>query len=103
LLVRPAEEEAIVFGLSRAGYARKGKQLALFSGASAELVEAIPAAAWRLPDVELDALFDEAVPIKGFAHLVRPAPHHALLILARRVVEGRGALDQKRAGYIERA
>ncbi|MHB8294034.1 MAG: dTMP kinase [Acidimicrobiales bacterium] len=103
LLVRAPEETALVEGLSAHGFLRAGCQQARFRCGSVEMAEVIPAAYWCLPALELDDMFAMALPIAGLSHLVRPAPEHVLLILARRVVEGGGKLDCKRRSYLEAA
>ena len=103
LLVRPGEESAISAGLAAAGYVPKGVARARFSDCSAAGVDLVPAADWALPSDEVASLFDEALPIDGLHNLVRPAPHHVLLIVARRVLHGGGVLDAKRRGYVDHA
>ena len=95
LLARPAEERALVTALAAEGLAQKGRVWALFRNCSAYGIELVPASDWALPQGEVDALFDEARPIDGFENLVRPAPGHALLILARRLAGAGGRLDAK--------
>jgi thymidylate kinase len=51
----------------------------------------------------LDDLYADALPIEGYEHLVRPAPHHQLLILARRVAGADGRLDEKRRRRVDAA
>ena len=103
LLVRPAEERAISEGLAGAAFVTKGVARARFSDCSSAGVDLVPANDWALPAGEVAALFDDALPIDGFRNLVRPAPHHVLLIVARRVLHGDGALDAKRRRYVESA
>ena len=74
-----------------------------FSACGAEPVDLIPATHWELPEVELDALFADALPLDGFDRLARPAPHHLLLMLSRRLVQGDGRLDEKRRARVKRA
>ncbi|MFL5886918.1 MAG: dTMP kinase [Thermoleophilaceae bacterium] len=102
LLVRPADGEAIASALLGEGFTQRGHELARFAGCSVEAVELIDAMSWGLPVEELDALFAEALPLDGSSQVVRPAPHHAVLILARRVA-GDGALDEKRHARLEKA
>ena len=103
LLARPEQEAELVRGLTDAGFVRRGLELARFRDKTVELVDLVPSSDWALPDAELDALFSESIPIEPYRQLVRPAPHHVLLALARRIVEGSGVLDEQRRGYIERA
>jgi thymidylate kinase len=102
LLVRPAEEAAAGRSLREAGFLRHGPQWVRFSACKVEIVDLTPAAVWRLPDAELEALFADATPIEGLRWLARPAPHHTILILARRVARD-GALDAKRRARVDAA
>jgi thymidylate kinase len=101
LLVRPHEEETIVATLQHEGFVRRGRHWACFHACSVDSVEIVPASNWSLPDEELAALFAEARPIHPYERLVRPAPRHALLILARRVARSDGRLDPKRRQRLE--
>ncbi|HEV3228153.1 MAG TPA: hypothetical protein VGY97_01665, partial [Solirubrobacteraceae bacterium] len=101
LLVRSPEHGAIGEALARGGFERERDEWVRFAECSVEVVELVPAARWHLPDAELGALFDDAVAIDGFERLVRPAAHHALLILARRLAGGDGRLDAKRRARLE--
>ena len=101
LLVRPDSEGAIRAALGEAGFHSAGHQMVRFRRGTCEQVELYPASWWDLPPDEVTAVFDEAVALPGYAHLVRPSPVHTLLILGRRVVEGVGFLDDKRRRYVE--
>jgi thymidylate kinase len=101
LLVRPDEERALTSALREAGFEAKGSSWARFGGCEAEAVDLVPTARWRLAPDEIDALFDEAEPLPGHARLVRPAPAHTLLILARLL--GRRGLPEKRRARFEEA
>ena len=103
LLLPPGEEAAVEAALTAAGFLRRGATWARFADCTVDLVELTGAAAWRLPLAELDALFAEGKPLDGLTRLVRPAPHHAVLILARRVAGEGGRLDVKRHARLDRA
>jgi thymidylate kinase len=103
LLARPVQERQIASALSAQGFARSGAQWVRLQGCSGKSVDLVPAANWALPARELSALFSEAQQLGGLDHLVRPAPHHLLLILARRVVQGHRQLDDKLTTLIEQA
>jgi len=94
LLVRRPQEDTIASRLTTEGLSRRGVQWAAFRNCTAVGVDLIPAADWKLPPAELAALFEEAAAVPGFRHLVAPAPHHALLIAARRVARA-GSCDAR--------
>ena len=95
VLVRAPTEEPIRGALLKSGYIEHADQWARFHSATVDSLNYARASTWNLPAAELDALFDEGVPVAGFEHLARPAGHHALLILARQVVLGRGRVRDK--------
>lgn len=86
LLVRPGERRAIEAGLGSQGFASRHGVWARFAAGEIEVVDLTASSAWRLPAAELDALFGEAIAIEASGRVCRPAPGHALLILARRVI-----------------
>lgn len=86
LLVRPAELEAIRLALGNEGFVPARNVLVRFRLSRCEMVELTPADSWELPSDELEALFAEARPLEGMRRLVRPSPHHALLIQARKAL-----------------
>jgi thymidylate kinase len=94
LLVRDEDLDALRSALDGEGFRSRDEEWVRFAGGSAEAVDLMPASEWRLPAAELDELFRTALPIDGFARLVRPAPGHALLVLAR--LTGLGPLPEKR-------
>jgi len=105
LLVRPPELRALAAELTAQGLHRRGLEWALFFDCTVYAVEMVPAGRLCLPPAELVSLFEEAIPIDGplrLTRLVRPAPHHVLLLLARRLVRD-GALAPKRRPRIDRA
>jgi len=103
LLLRPAAEAALAAALPQEGFVSKRGIWARFRACTVEIIEAVPAASWRLPAGELSALFEQAVPLEGCRHLVRPAPHHRLLVLAVKVARERAHLDGKRRQRLEEA
>jgi thymidylate kinase len=103
LLVREPEARAIDAGLASAGFDRREREWVRFASGSAEIVELTTAASWQLPSDELDRLFGDAREIEGLHNLVRPSAHHTLLILARRLADGDGLLNDKLRGRLERA
>lgn len=117
LLVPPSQEPVLESVLERLGFVRQlvppfpGYPLgfsiwARFRGCDADAVDAVPLGSFELPRAEVDRLFAEARPIPGFARLVRPAPHHVLLILAHNFMDptdARAALPAGRRRRVERA
>jgi len=55
---------------------------------SALAIDMNPMRRWGLPPHEQRAVVAEAVPIEGYRNFARPAPHHVLLMLARRLATG---------------
>src|SRR5207244_12000586 len=97
-LVRPPELRAVAAHLTEEGLCRRGLEWARFFDCSAYAVELVPAERLCLPPAELSLLFDEARPIDGppsVPHLLRPDPHHVLLLQARPLVRD-GTLAPKR-------
>lgn len=105
LLVRDGEERLLTEALRAEGYirARRAWVRPATLHDEADAVELVAAHEWGLPDHALDDLFAQALPIEGLTRLVRPAPHHAVLILARRVSRGDGVLDERRRSRLESA
>ncbi len=96
ILARSPERDRIEQALLAAGLVRKGSSFALFRTCSAYGVELFVAEQF-LPEEALNDLFAQALPLKGFAALSRPAPAHALLILAGLVAEERHLAPKRRA------
>jgi thymidylate kinase len=103
LLVRPATQAVLAELLAAEGFRERGGEWVRFSGCSVESLDLIAARDWGLPEPELEALFAEAIPIPGLSNLCRPSPHHVLLMLAQRVVEGDGRLADKRRARVDQA
>jgi thymidylate kinase len=100
ILARSAERARIERALRAAGLLRKDSDFALFRDCSAYGVELF-AAEQFVPRAALEDLFAQALPLGGFGTLARPAPAHALLVLARLVVD-EGRLQPKRRARLER-
>jgi len=100
LLVREPEERSVAPRLAAEGFERRGAQWARFRDCTAVGVDLVAAAEWRLPADELAALFGEAVPLEGYENLVAAAPHHALLVAARRISRS-GAYGERLRGRVD--
>jgi len=101
LLVRPAEAQALAAGLAAHRFERSGRMWARFRDCGVDVVELTAAEAWRLPPSELEALFTEARPLEASENVCRPAPHHTLLILARRTMREGPELRERRRARID--
>ncbi len=97
LLVLDSDRKRLEAALGQRGFEQQGDQWVRFAECSARSVELIAAESWRLSPPELQALFAEGVRLPGCRQVVRPAPHHALLILARRIAAERCLPDKHRA------
>jgi thymidylate kinase len=97
LLAWPEDRQAVSARLAAEGFLPRGRDWVRFADCSAFVVDLAAAEAWGLPEEELKAVFADAVPINGFEHVVRPAPHHAVLILARL------GMSEKRLGRLQAA
>jgi thymidylate kinase len=103
LLARPAEEERLREWLEREGFLEHGGEWVCFRDCSADSLDLVPLAAWGLTGEAGEELFADARAVAGFSQLVRPAPRHVLLALARRLVEGDGRLTAKHRARIDAA
>lgn len=100
LVARSRERERVAEALAAAGLLRKGPTFALFRSRCAYGVELF-AAEQFLPPAACEQLFEHALPLDGRASLARPAPAHALLILAG-LAASEGGLSAKRRRRLER-
>lgn len=103
LLVRPTTLSALTTGLTEAGFEHIGDEWILVEGTAAVAVDVTEAGEWALPAPALAELFAAARPIAGYEHLLHPAPHHDLLVLARRLARSPGVLDGRRRARVEAA
>jgi thymidylate kinase len=103
LLARPSALSVIAGRLAREGFVRRGLTWALFSGCAVLSADLVPAEHWGLAPAELRALFAEAELIEGLSWLALPAPHHQILIAARRAARAGGTLAGKSRARVEMA
>jgi thymidylate kinase len=113
LVVRGPERDAAAAALGDAGFLPRGRRMtprrrwieqwARFRGGTAFSVDLNPAERWGLPQGELEALYSEARPAEGMKNIAHPAPHHVLLLAARRLVRDGGGIDLKRRRRVDRA
>ncbi|HEX5224266.1 MAG TPA: hypothetical protein VFW29_03955 [Solirubrobacteraceae bacterium] len=100
LLVRSADRPPVEESLRAAGLDGDSDGFVLFKGGRAYAVELFGAETFLAPGA-LEPLFARALPLDGYERLARPAPPHALLILARLVMD-EGGLRPKRQARLER-
>lgn len=100
LLVSAEDAVTVAAGLSERGFVSVAGTLARFRDCTADVVDLARSDSWEIPENERIGLLAEARPIEGTTRLALPSPHHALLILARRLARG-GALNQQRLARIE--
>src|SRR5437667_5498408 len=103
LLARPADHARIADWLAASAFLNDHGEWVRFRNCSVEVLDLIPSSAFGLDDTAAGALFAEARPVEGFRRLLRPAPHHLLLMLARWTVEADGSISEKRRARIARA
>ena len=89
--------------LADTGWTLRGVTAARFEGCRADVVDLVPVSDWQLSPAEEAALLAEATPLGDFERLKRPAAHHALLILARRVARNPAVLNDKRRERVRAA
>src|SRR5207302_3845647 len=102
LLVRDADMPPIEQALARDGFRNRGDEWVRFRDCTADAVELVQASTWHLGGPELDDLYAQARPLDGLDRVVRPAPQHALLVLARLTAQS-VALPEKRRRRVEAA
>jgi thymidylate kinase len=102
LLVRPAEHTAASEILAESGFERFREQWFRFHDCTVEIVDLVPVDDWGLPADELEALFAESRALDGARGICRPAPHHVVLIAAKRL-GGTPNITEKLRARIARA
>jgi thymidylate kinase len=102
LLVRPAEQTAATEILAQSGFELFRGQWFRFHDCTVEIVDLIPVDDWGLPSDERDALFAESLGFNEAGRVCRPAPHHVVLIAAKRA-GGTRNLTEKLRDRIARA
>jgi thymidylate kinase len=103
LLVTAADAQAVASRLASEGFVPCGKQWVLFRGCAVSMIELVSTDVWHLPSHELAALFSDGVPLEGMKSVVAPAPHHILLLLARRLRSKGARVGPRQRARIEQA
>lgn len=83
VLAWPDDRRSIAERLASEGFVARDGHWVRFAGGSAHVVDLAAAEAYGVPEDELRSAFEAGIPLEGMTRLVRPAPHHAVLILAR--------------------
>ena len=102
LVSTPADYAAISLRLVELGHVRRRSSWVRFDLAGISAVELFSTDSLRLAGSH-ERLFEDAVPVPGYGHLVRPAPHVVLLLAARGLVVRRGQVTTKARRRVERA
>jgi thymidylate kinase len=102
LVAMPADYAAISQLLVELGHLRRRSSWVRFDPAGVSAVDLYSTDSLHLAG-SLHRLFEDAVPVPGYGHLVRPAPHVVLLLAARGLVGRRGQLTTKARRRVERA
>lgn len=104
VLVGDGDVVAVETALRSHGFVGHGHAWVRFRGDDAAIaVDLFAASSWRLPEDELAAVFDAAEAVDGLPPgIVRPAAHHRVLLLARRLHWG-GAIDERRRKRLDDA
>jgi thymidylate kinase len=102
VLARPTAMFELSSGLPGHGFRARGSEWVRFAGCDVQAIDLVAAESWDLPAGERSDLFAQAWAIEGHARLLRPAPAHVLLILARRRARD-GALAPKHHARIATA
>jgi thymidylate kinase len=93
LVASRAAVPGLIANLQAQGYVGGGGRWLRLPPEEPAAVEIVTPDRWGLSESAQADLFDQAVPLPGYRSLCRPAPHHALLIIARRSVRA-GVLDE---------
>ncbi|HYH57809.1 MAG TPA: hypothetical protein VD790_01125 [Thermoleophilaceae bacterium] len=98
LIVRPSDAALASAALLDLGFRKHGHRLTRFRDCRVDVVELIEPEMWGLGEAAADALFSGGEPLEEYEHIAAPAPHHALLITARKLaVTGAAITDERRA------
>jgi thymidylate kinase len=102
LVARRADHDAIAQQLTEIGHVQRRSSWVRLDPAGVSAVELFAADSLRLPG-DTEELFRGALPLPGYAKLVRPAPAVVLLLTARGLIVRRGVLTDKARRRVQRA
>jgi hypothetical protein len=112
LICRVPELATLRTALGESGFQPRGRRLprrawteqwVRFSDGPPQVVDLNPAERWGVSPRAIERLFQDGIPVDGFEHVLRPSPHHALILLARRFGRGAGPLSDKQRDKVERS
>jgi thymidylate kinase len=112
LICRVPELAALRRALGESGFQPRGRRLprrawteqwVQFCDRAPQVVDLNPAERWGVSSGAIGRLFEDGVRVDCFEHVLRPSPHHALILLARRLGRGAGPLSDKQRRKVERS
>jgi thymidylate kinase len=103
LLARSAQLDETVRHLRERGFVAWRRTWVRFADTGNDVVDLSEAGSWRTATFDPARLWEDAEPIDGYRHLVRPAPATVLLLAARGMVTRRGRITAKVRRRVEGA
>ena len=112
LVCRVPEFAALRRTLGKSGFQPRGRRLprrawteqwVRFCDGAPQVVDLNPAERWGVSPGTIERLFQDGVQVGGLEHVLRPSPHHALILLARRHGRGAGRLSDKQRRKVDRS
>jgi len=112
LVCRVPEFAALRRTLGESGFQPRGRRLprrawteqwVRFCDGAPQVVDLNPAERWGVSPGTIERLFRDGVQVGGLEHVLRPSPHHALILLARRHGRGAGRLSDKQRRKVDRS
>ncbi|MGH2831774.1 MAG: hypothetical protein ACRDK2_03285, partial [Solirubrobacteraceae bacterium] len=97
LLAREDTAAAVSKLLAANGFHLRGGVWARFANCTAQVVDLLAAEDLNLEKDQIDRVFADAQPIAGQSKLMQPAPHHWLLLSARRAALDARLTEKRRA------
>lgn len=101
LLVDADGEEVIAAALDAADFLNRSRSWVRFAGERVDAVELFRPADFRLPPSAFDELAAAGTPLPGRTRVLRPSPHHVLLILTLRSIQHGSRLDERHRGRVD--
>ena len=103
-MVVPGDRRRVAGALSRHGFELISTTWVRFGYGRVELVDLVSPPDWGLPEEQAEELFGASTPLAPGSSIREPAPHHRLLILARKAPRRRGGtLEDRHRTRVDRA